>query len=82
MVFKSNPGLCDRMMIGMATSVMRLTDVIRGGTVLPSAWNMLEDTNTTPEVTKLHAAMCRYSTPMRTTSGSLVKIRMNRSASK
>ena len=38
------------MMIGMATSVMRLTDVISGGTVLPSAWNMLEDTNTTPEV--------------------------------
>ena len=39
----------------MATSVIRLTDVISGGTVLPSAWNMLEDTNTTPDATKLQA---------------------------
>ena len=69
-------------MIGMATMVMRLTDVISGGTALPSAWNMLEDTNTTPDVTKLQTAMRKYSTPTRMTSGSVVKIRMNRSASK
>ena len=44
-------------------TLIRLTDVTSGGTALPSAWNMLEDTNTTPDATKLQATMCRYSTP-------------------
>ena len=40
-------------------TLSRLTDVIIGGTALPSAWNMLDDTKTTPEAMKLQATMCR-----------------------
>jgi hypothetical protein len=47
-----------------------VNDVASGGSVLPSAWNMLEATKITPEATKLHATIRRYSLPTAITSGS------------
>ena len=51
--------------------MIRVTEVSSGGMVFPSAWNMLDVTNTTPDATKLQAMICRYSTPIAMTSGSV-----------
>src|SRR5688572_12392396 len=69
-----NPGIRDMMTAGITLKVMRTTDVTSDGIVLPIAWNMLEDTKTSPDATKFHEMMRRYSSPTAITAGSLEKI--------
>ena len=49
---------------------VRRNELTSGGTVLPSAWNMLELTNTMPDGMKFQATMRRYSAPTASTPGS------------
>ena len=48
----------------------RVPDEINEGTVLPSAWNMLEHVKMMPLAAKFQEMMCRNIAPTRTTSGS------------
>ena len=50
-----NPGRRESTSTGIAISVLRLTDESSGGIVLPSAWNMLDVTKTTPDAMKIAA---------------------------
>ena len=58
---------------GMAKVVIRAAEMTRDGTVFPIAWNMLDATKITPDATKLHDAIRRYSSPIAMTEGSLEK---------
>ena len=55
---------------------MRTSDVATDGNVLPIAWNMLPVTKITPDATKLHDTMRRYSSPTAIAPASLVNARM------
>src|SRR5688572_16730077 len=69
-------------MAGMTLMIRRIADVASDGSVLPRAWNMLDDTNVTPEATKFSTTIRKYSTPTEVTSASLVKMRISGSAAK
>src|SRR5207244_13179034 len=70
------PGSRARNTAGMASTKMRTMEARSEGTVFPSAWNMLEATKITPEATKFHEMICRYSSPTATTCGSVEKMRI------
>jgi hypothetical protein len=42
---------------------VRVNELTSDGHVLPIAWNMLDVTKMTPDATKLHDTMRRYSAP-------------------
>ena len=67
------PDIRARKKAGIANVVMRAAETTRDGTVFPIAWNMLEATKITPDGTKLHDAMRRYSSPTAITDGSFEK---------
>ena len=56
---------------------MRVTEAMSDGMVLPIAWNMLEHTKISPDATKFHEMMRRYSSPTAMTAGSSEKTRMS-----
>ncbi len=70
---RANPGRCARIITGIATISIRIPDVINEGMVFPIAWNMLEATKIKPDATKFNEMICRYSTPIPITAGSLEK---------
>src|SRR5215207_11732924 len=67
----SKPGRRDMSSTGTDTSRIRPNEVIKGGMVLPIAWNMLEATKMMPDPMKFQAEMRRYSLTTAMTSGSL-----------
>src|SRR5204863_1307574 len=72
-----NPGKRDSATTGIATMSMRAPDVTSDGTVFPIAWNMLDATKITPDATKFHDTMRRYSLPTASTAGSFEKTPIN-----
>ncbi|MNC90813.1 hypothetical protein D3C83_69590 [compost metagenome] len=71
-----NPATRASRIAGMAAIRMRNVDVASGGMVLPSAWNMLDDTKVMPDGTNVTTTIRRYSTPTAMASASFVKTRM------
>ena len=61
----------------VAKLISLLALAAREGRVLPMAWNMPEQVNTTPTATKLNEMMCRNSAPAAMTGSSSVKNAMN-----
>src|SRR4029079_10399829 len=70
----ANPFTRDIRYAGITSSAVRISELTSDGIVFPSAWNMLELTNTRPEGMKFHATICRYSLPTASTPGSLLKM--------
>ena len=55
---------------GITSRLVRTNELTSDGIVLPSAWNMLELTNTMPDGMKFQATIFRYSPPTASTPGS------------
>src|SRR4029450_3221068 len=71
---KWNPVTRDSRIAGITLTSSRSPEVASDGIVLPSAWNMLDPPNVTPEKTNVTNTMRRYSTPTCSTAGSFVKM--------
>ena len=57
-------------MSGTLYVINRVAELYSEGSVLPSAWNMLEHVKMIPDSTKFHEMMCRNCEPMSITCGS------------
>src|SRR5262245_45603554 len=49
----AKPGMRESMTAGIPVTIRRANEAPSGGNVLPIAWNMLEDTNTSPDPTNV-----------------------------